>query len=39
MERIVDFIDTVLVNHDQDAKIAGVKTEINNWMKQFPLYI
>lgn len=39
MERIVDFIDTVLVNHDQDAKISGVKTEINNWMKQFPLYI
>ncbi|MCF0049742.1 serine hydroxymethyltransferase [Dyadobacter sp. LJ53] len=39
MERIVDFIDTVLVNHDQDAKITGVKNEINNWMKQFPLYI
>ncbi|MCE7068668.1 MULTISPECIES: serine hydroxymethyltransferase [Dyadobacter] len=39
MERIVDFIDTVLVNHDQDAKIAAVKGEINNWMKQFPLYI
>ncbi|MCF0043478.1 serine hydroxymethyltransferase [Dyadobacter fanqingshengii] len=39
MERIVDFIDTVLVNHDQDAKIAGVKSEINNWMKQYPLYL
>ncbi|MCF2489486.1 serine hydroxymethyltransferase [Dyadobacter sp. CY347] len=39
MERIVDFIDTVLVNHDQDAKIAAVKGEINNWMKQFPLYL
>ncbi|MCF2504175.1 serine hydroxymethyltransferase [Dyadobacter sp. CY107] len=39
MERIVDFIDTVLVNHDQDVKIAGVKSEINNWMKQYPLYL
>jgi len=29
----------VLVNHDQDAKIAGIKGEINNWMKQYPLYI
>ncbi len=38
MERIVDLIDTVLVNHDQDSKIAGVKQEINNWMKQYPLY-
>jgi len=38
MERIVDLIDTVLVNHDQDAKIAAVKQEINNWMAQYPLY-
>ncbi|MBE9465922.1 serine hydroxymethyltransferase [Dyadobacter subterraneus] len=38
MERIVDLIDTVLVNHDQDAKIAAVKQEINNWMTQYPLY-
>ena len=39
MERIVELIDTVLVNHDQDAKIASIKGEINNWMKQYPLYI
>ncbi|MEO6282800.1 MAG: serine hydroxymethyltransferase [Dyadobacter sp.] len=39
MERIVDLLDTVLVNHDQDAKIAAVKQEVNNWMKQYPLYI
>ncbi|WP_090336646.1 serine hydroxymethyltransferase [Dyadobacter koreensis] len=38
MERIVDLIDTVLVNHDQDAKIAAVKQEINTWMAQYPLY-
>ncbi len=39
MARIVDLIDAVLMNHDQDAKIAAVKSEINTWMKQFPLYI
>ncbi|KQS32553.1 serine hydroxymethyltransferase [Dyadobacter sp. Leaf189] len=39
MERIVDLVDTVLVNHDNDSKIASVKDEVNNWMKQFPLYV
>lgn len=38
MERIVDLIDTVLINHNNDTKIAAVKQEINNWMKDFPLY-
>ncbi|KAA0990623.1 serine hydroxymethyltransferase [Dyadobacter aurulentus] len=38
MERIVDLLDTVLVNHDNEQKIAAVKGEVNNWMKQFPLY-
>ncbi|WP_025764013.1 serine hydroxymethyltransferase [Dyadobacter tibetensis] len=39
MGRIVEMIDTVLMNHDQDNKIAAVKLEINSWMKQFPLYV
>jgi glycine hydroxymethyltransferase len=39
MERIVDLVDTVLINHDNDSKIASIKEEVNNWMKQFPLYI
>ncbi|WP_031529707.1 serine hydroxymethyltransferase [Dyadobacter crusticola] len=39
MERIVDLVDTVLINHDNDTKIAGIKDEVNNWMKQFPLYV
>ncbi|MHA4737282.1 serine hydroxymethyltransferase [Dyadobacter sp. MSC1_007] len=39
MERIVDLVDTVLVNHDNESKIAAVKTEVNDWMKQYPLYI
>lgn len=38
MERIVDLVDSVLVNHDNEAKIAAVKTEVNEWMKQYPLY-
>lgn len=38
MERIVDLVDTVLVNHDNEGKIAAVKTEVNEWMAQYPLY-
>ncbi|MNL84666.1 Serine hydroxymethyltransferase [compost metagenome] len=38
MERIVDLVDTVLINNDNDAKIAAVKTEVNEWMAQYPLY-
>ena len=38
MERIVVYIDEVLMNHDNDAKIQTVKEEINEWMKAFPLY-
>jgi glycine hydroxymethyltransferase len=38
MERIVELLDTVLTNHSDDAKIASVKQEVNNWMTQFPLY-
>lgn len=38
MIRIVDLIDTVLMNHENDAKIEGVRKEVNNWMNEFPLY-
>ena len=38
MERIVELIDDVLMNHDNDAKIASVRAEVNNWMKDYPLY-
>jgi glycine hydroxymethyltransferase len=38
MGRIVDLIDTVLSNHDNDAKLSSVKEEVNTWMKQYPLY-
>jgi glycine hydroxymethyltransferase len=39
MLRIVDMIDGVLMHHDNETYIAGVKKEINNWMKDFPLYM
>ncbi|MDJ1506938.1 serine hydroxymethyltransferase [Xanthocytophaga agilis] len=38
MKRIVDYIDSVLMNHDNEAHITATKKEITEWMKQFPLY-
>ncbi|GAB3505829.1 serine hydroxymethyltransferase [Spirosoma knui] len=38
MEQIVVYIDRVLMNHDDEATLATVKEEINEWMKAFPLY-
>ncbi|MEP0366479.1 MAG: serine hydroxymethyltransferase [Cyclobacteriaceae bacterium] len=38
MTRIVDLIDDILSNHTDESKIAAVKAEVNNWMKDFPLY-
>lgn len=38
MARIVQLIDDVLVNHESEAKINEVKIQVNEWMKDFPLY-
>ena len=38
MEKIVDLIDTVLINHENKRKINTIKNEVNSWMKSFPLY-
>ncbi len=38
MERIVELVDEVLTNHDNDAKIAAAKQEVNDWMAEVPLY-
>ncbi|EAY25526.1 serine hydroxymethyltransferase [Microscilla marina] len=38
MAKIVDLIDTVLMNHENESKIAEVKQEVNNWMNQYPLF-
>ena len=36
--RIVDLIDSVLMNNTNQVLIATTKAEINEWMKSFPLY-
>lgn len=38
MARIVDLIDSALINHANEAKLGELKAEVNGWMKQFPLY-
>ncbi|QSE98575.1 serine hydroxymethyltransferase [Fulvivirga lutea] len=38
MVKIVDLIDKVLMNHEDENTIAEVKSEVNIWMKNFPLY-
>ncbi|ADR23109.1 serine hydroxymethyltransferase [Marivirga tractuosa] len=38
MEKIVDFIDTVITQHEDKQKITSVKNEINEWMVEFPLF-
>lgn len=38
MEQIVVYIDKVLMNNADEAILATVKEEINEWMKAFPLY-
>lgn len=38
METVVAFIDKVLMNTDDEAIVAGVKAEVKEFMKQFPLY-
>ncbi|MFN3404459.1 MAG: serine hydroxymethyltransferase [Cytophagaceae bacterium] len=39
MIRIVDLIDTVLMNHENEAKIAQIKKDVNHWMEEYPLYV
>lgn len=38
MIKIVDLIDEVIVNHENDEALAAVKSNINSWMSNFPLY-
>jgi glycine hydroxymethyltransferase len=37
-EKIVELTDRVLMHHDNDTILAQTRLEVNNWMKQFPLY-
>ena len=38
MLRIVDLIDEVLINYEDDSKISSIRSEVNDWMIQFPLF-
>jgi glycine hydroxymethyltransferase len=38
MDRIVEFMDAVLTNHDNESKIDTVRKEVNSWMQQYPLF-
>ena len=38
MARIVDYIDKVLMNHDNDTIIGGVRADINAWMNDYELF-
>lgn len=38
MNQIVEWIDSILMNADDEANTLRVKNEVNEFMKQFPLY-
>ncbi|MBC7920066.1 MAG: serine hydroxymethyltransferase [Ferruginibacter sp.] len=38
MGRIVEYIDAVLMDSDNEATVARVKKEVNDWMSGYPLY-
>ncbi|KUG05937.1 serine hydroxymethyltransferase [Solirubrum puertoriconensis] len=38
MARIVDFIDQVLMNHDNDTRIGEVRQQVNAMMRDLPLF-
>jgi len=38
MEKVVDFIDAALSNHDNEQKLKDIKQDINSWMSGFPLF-
>ena len=38
MDAVVDFIDRVLVNHEDESAIETVKKEVNKMMSSFPLF-
>ena len=39
MEQIVDHIDMALTNREDEAKLKAIRSEINNWMKDRPLFV
>lgn len=39
MEKIVEHIDEALMNREDEAKLKAIRSEINNWMKDRPLFV
>jgi glycine hydroxymethyltransferase len=39
MSQIVEMVDKALMNHDNETVLKSIKTEVNEWVKQFPLYL
>lgn len=37
IEKVVDLIDTVLMDHQNDQKLSSVKQEVHAWIQNFPL--
>jgi glycine hydroxymethyltransferase len=38
MDKVAELIDRVLVNPENETNLAAVKSEVNAWMNDFPLY-
>lgn len=38
MIKIVDLIDSALTNHENETELSKIRSEVNAWMNQFPLY-
>jgi glycine hydroxymethyltransferase len=38
MENLIDFLDTALMNADDDHKLENIARDVNEFMKGFPLY-
>lgn len=38
MEKLVEFIDSAIVNAEQEAELECVRKKVNSFMQQFPLY-
>lgn len=38
MERIVNYIDEVILNHENEQRLSQIKEDINGWMPEFPLF-
>ena len=39
MSQIVDMVDKALMNHDNESVLKQIQGEVNEWVKQFPLYL